>query len=360
MSVEAVATRHYRRQVALGRRIAAELGLVWRTRDLADLDGWWLSVAPRLFALLAGAQLLAAQQADTYVDEALEVQDIDPSADGHVAAAAFAGIASDGRPLEGLLYEPVIRVKEAISRGATPTRAASIGRLSLDLIARTQIADAGRAADGAAVVARKQVGGYVRMLSPPSCSRCTILAGRWYRWNAGFTRHPRCDCRHIPTSEDRGDDLRTDPKAYFDSLDRDEQDRIFTAAGAQAIRDGADMGQIVNARRGMRTASIGGRDVLITSEGTTKRGYAAHVRRRVDELEGRGTAYAQRNAGRRGAVQNYIERRTRLPRLMPEQIYRVAETREEAIRLLARNGYLLDVPGRRNSLIRDVAQFASR
>src|SRR5690606_23965723 len=33
---------------------------------------------------------------------------------------------------------------------------------------------------------------YVRMLTPPSCSRCTVLAGRWYRKNAGFARHPGC------------------------------------------------------------------------------------------------------------------------------------------------------------------------
>lgn len=360
MTVQTVAGGHYRRQVALARRISGELGVVWRTADRTNLDGWWLSVAPRLFALLAAAQLLAARQADPYVDRALQEQGADPEAAGQINPAAFAGIASDGRPLEGLLYEPVVRVKEAIARGATPAQAVNIGRVSLDMIARTQIADAGRTADGAAVVARTRVGGYVRMLSPPSCSRCTILAGKWFRWNQGFQRHPRCDCRHIPASEDNAGDLRTDPRAYFDSLTPPEQDRIFTKAGAQAIRDGADMGQVVNARRGMAAASIGGRNVAITREGTTRRGYATHVRRRVDQIEGRVTEYDVRNMGRRGAVGNYIERRTRLPRLMPEQIYRVAGSREEALRLLARNGYLLDVPGQRNSLIRDVAEFASR
>lgn len=42
----------------------------------------------------------------------------------------------------------------------------------------------------------------------------------------------------------------TGPGDYFESLDRAEQDKIFTKAGAQAIRDRADINQVVNARRG--------------------------------------------------------------------------------------------------------------
>src|SRR5690606_41067797 len=97
----------------------------------------------------------------------------------------------------------------------------------LERIAATQVADAGRVATGLGVVARPGIG-YVRMLQPPSCSRCAILAGRIYRRNAGFLRHPLCDCIHIPTTEAAGRDLTTDPRAYFDSLTKEQQDRIFT------------------------------------------------------------------------------------------------------------------------------------
>lgn len=63
-----------------------------------------------------------------------------------------------------------------------------------------------------------------------------------------------CDCRHIPCPEAVADDLTTDPRAYFDSLSGPEQERIFTRSGAKAIRDGADMGRVVNARRGMSSS----------------------------------------------------------------------------------------------------------
>jgi hypothetical protein len=152
-----------------------------------------------------------------------------------------------------------------------------------------------------AVAARPKVKGYVRMVSAGACSRCIVLAGKRYRWNAGFLRHPNCHCRHIPAAEDTADDLRTDPRKTFDAMSEDEQEKAFTAAGAQAIREGADMGRVVNARRGMYTA--GGR--RFTTEATTRRG----VNRRV--------------------------------RLMPEQIYTEAKgNRDEAIRLLRLHGFI--------------------
>lgn len=94
-----------------------------------------------------------------------------------------------------------------------------------------------------------------------------------------FKRHPGCDCDAIPLAEwddDETNDARRDwifdPGTYFDSLTEDQQDKIFTKAGAQAIRDGADINQVVNARRGMTTA---GKCPAYTLEGTTKRGVAA-------------------------------------------------------------------------------------
>lgn len=110
-----------------------------------------------------------------------------------------------------------------------------------------------------------------------------------------------CDCRHIPATESTARHLTTDPRAYFDSLDAAQQERIFTKAGAQAIRDGADAAQVVNARRGMTTAQVGGERVLATRAGAT-----------------------------RGRI-----------RLMPETIMQIAGgNRREAIRLLRLHGYL--------------------
>lgn len=143
--------------------------------------------------------------------------------------------------------------------------------------------------------------------------------------------------------------LTTDPTAYFRSLSESDQNRIFTNSGAEAIRLGADPGQVVNARAGMSTAQVQsrgpgdrwtakgrleartvyGQQVFTTTEGATRRGLAYRSMR--DNR--RNVSPDIRIAGDRYA-------RSRAPRLMPESILAIADDRADAIRLLKLNGYL--------------------
>lgn len=296
-TVEQVAAAHHRRQQQLARRAAKKVAGIWRQVDRADIAGSWRQLSTQALTVLASAQGIAAASSGQYVDDALAAQGVDAEAVGRVAPARFAGVAADGRDLLSLLGQPALRTLSAIKTGNSIAWSMAAGLFELDMMVRTEIADAGRVADGVAITARPKVAGYVRMLSPPSCSRCIILAGRHYRWSAGFRRHPRCDCRHIPAAEDRAGDLRTDVRATFDGMAPAEQDRVFGRSGAQAIREGADPAKVVNARRGVYTAS--------------------------------GRSFTHEAAGRR-------------PRLMPEQIYAEARgNRTEAIRLLKLHGYLI-------------------
>lgn len=265
-------------------------------------------------AVVATFQLAAARAGAASVPAMLAEQGVQDPAVGAVATTALAGVTSAGYPLDA--YFSAIE-----------------NTTGLGLAVATQLQDAGRNAASVAIAARTTVG-YVRMLNPPSCSRCAVLAGAWYKWDAGFERHPRCDCRHVPTTEDRADDLRTHPDQYFDSLTREQQDRIFTKAGAQAIRDGADIGQVVNARRGMRKAQLYGREAFVTLEGTTKSGI-------YGRSQGADLGYNQTRIGRYGYVKNQVQRRAKRARIMPETIYAIADDREEAQRLLVLYGYIL-------------------
>lgn len=320
-----VAEAHYRRRVAWSRGTVDALAALWRRVDGGAVAGSWLALVPAAAAIVTAGQLQAARSADDYLDEILDVQGIDPTAEGRVAASRLAGVASDGRVLAELMVQPAFASLRSLAQGSSPAEALGAGELSLRMIGGTQVADAGRVADGVALTARKRVGGYVRMLNPPSCSRCVVLAGRWYRWNKGFRRHPLCNCLHVSVQEDTDDDVRTEPKAYFHSLTAAEQDKVFTKSGAEAIRLGGDPSQVVNARRGMQTATIGGRQVQVTTEGTTRRGTFGGYE--IDPDTGR---LRKRAKGEKPP-----------PRLMPEQVFEIAgEDRDEAIRLLRRNGYL--------------------
>lgn len=292
-----IAARRQATQAALARSTASAARAAWARIDRLSIGRSWLRLLAEPLALLVAGQLQAAQTADAYVAEALAAQGVATPAEGAVWGRSLAGVASDGRRLDTLLYQPAIETLTLIGAGASPSRALAAGALRLDMIVRTQIADAGRVATGIGIAARPGTG-YTRVLTPPSCSRCAILAGKYYRWSMGFQRHPKCDCVHVPTTRGFSGGLVTNPRGYFDSLTAVEQNRIFTNAGAAAIRDGADIGQVVNARRGMTSAGT-------TTEATGRRG---------------------------GAPRN---------RLMPEEIYRRAGSREEALALLREHRYLI-------------------
>lgn len=149
------------------------------------------------------------------------------------------------------------------------------------------VQDAGRAAESVSVAARPDVG-YVRNLTPPSCSRCVVLAGRVYRYSTGFQRHPNDDCTMTPVRD--GDDSRVE-----DPLDLMRRGLVtgLSKADQRAITDGADFGQVVNVR-----------------------------------LRSAGMREAGRVLARRG-------------RLTPEGVYATTNTREEAVQALTDAGYLL-------------------
>jgi hypothetical protein len=303
------AVKHYKQMQRLQALAVVAAADLWSEASMADLSGSWAAQVPLLAPILAGIQVKAAAAGASYGAATLAEQGLYEAPERFVDPHAFGGVASDGRSLEGLLYATVPHTKTLIAGGMDPRQALSQGGKFLTTLTRTQVADAGRAAAGVDTATRRGVG-YVRMLNPPSCSRCSILAGRFYRWNTGFHRHPRCDCVHVQTNavaaaETEG--LVHDPYEYFQSLSPEDQDKNYTKAGAQAIRDGGDIFQVVNSRRGMKPGG------LVTTEGTSRRG----------------------NFGR-----------TRGPRLTPEAIYGKGLSREQTLAELERYGYIL--PGGQN------------
>ena len=308
----------------LARSAAKRAQTSWRQIDRADIAASWKALLAVLLRWLIAAQAKAARDGTDYVDRVVRAAGGVPHPMGRVVPEMFAGIASDGRDLDSLLNTPLTTVFQRLEQDTPVEDALRSGMHDLVRIVATQITDASRAATGVAMVNDEYVSGYVRIVHLPACGRCIILAGREYSYSTGFQRHPRCDCTMRPLTREEWDShvAGTDPKELFDQMTPEQQNKAFTVAGARAIRDGADIGQIVNARRGMTTA--GGRKY--TSEGTTVRGLAG--KRLGEATKQRGSRY----------------RRARMPRLMPEQIYAEADRlgwdREEIVRQLKRFGYI--------------------
>lgn len=214
----------------------------------------------RLVAVVAGFQAAAAVRGARYVPEALAEQGLDTDRFATPDARTLAGWTSYGLPLAPLLDK---------------ARAPLVDSYRFDRLIASQVQDAGRNGEVLQMSVTPSVTTYVRMLNPPSCSRCVLLAGKKYGKNDGFARHPLCDCTHVPTDDELGDDVRFDAPEYFRSLPTAEQlaeeyphltvkmrreagiysqEDIFTKHGAELIRAAPDskqqyvMGRVVNTR----------------------------------------------------------------------------------------------------------------
>lgn len=313
-----------------------------------EFDASWVKIGPRITLLTASAQLGAARNGVASVPAILAElgQSVDPM--GEVNPAAFAGIASDGRPLDSLLLGGVIEAKTA-ARTMPASEALAVGGRWLDMAIHTQLADASRGGASAAIAARPAIG-WIRMVNPPCCSRCATLSGKWFKWNEGFKRHPRCDCTHIPSRE-----MTKDLGFAPDDLILDGKVTGITKVERQAIADGGDAIAILNADRRIYDRATGKyrkvRNSMWTTEGTTRRGYASYIKRELDKQRGVITKETATNVGRRGYIANYKVRRIH-PRPTIEAIYKYSGSREEAIRLMAANGYIV------GGSIRDIAARA--
>lgn len=248
------ASEHYRSRLALQVATLNAVRRLWG-RMGSDFDSSWAQIGPQILLVVSAAQLQAAAEAEAYVALAALEQSIDPAAQAALTARAFLGWASDGRPMSTLLDQAVVQAKAGVKEGLGVREALARGMQFLDLTTLTQVADTGRGAELVTMTATPAVTGYVRMLNPPSCARCVILAGKHFTWNNDFRRHPRCDCLTIPSSINLSPDAAkvVNPEAYFKSLTPEQQVASFGVDGARAIRDGASPITVVNASRGTFT-----------------------------------------------------------------------------------------------------------
>jgi len=227
-------------------------------------------------------------------------------ADLSVDPAGFAGFASDGGSLPSLLANPLIETYVDLAAGVPTDVALSHSFDSLDQLLTTQIHDAARSSEQVQMVATEQVTYYVRTVEPGACGRCIILAGKRYKYDRPFLRHPSCRCGLEAETETKTTN-RPSPAEIFDRMSPTEQAVAFGVANAAAIRAGADIGRVVNA-----TGSKAGMSTTITDR------------------------YGQKLKA------TYVGARGKKPRLTPEGIMRLAgNDRTEMMRLLQRNGFLV-------------------
>lgn len=316
-----------RRSALASARVAA----LWR--KMGPVDNW-SSIAGQAAAVVTTAQLASARGASSFAASRIG------AGVGEIQPEAFAGAATDVDnlvylPLDSYLYSAVVHTRESYGPGVSDANALTAGESWLRGLVQSQVADAARNVLGAAV-AKTPRSRFYRVISPPCCQRCAQWAGEVFAWNSTFSRHPRCDCMQGPILEGER------PQGADIALD---DIRGLSQAQRQAIEDGADLNAVVNAQRGIvRRTLADSSTVKLTTEGTTKRGWYSYVQR--DLARQRGEAVTWTATQVRGRTVSRLN-----PRLTPEAIYQFSSSREEAVRLLARNGYI-------NASLADIRRLA--
>lgn len=326
-SADELAAARYRLVTRTQRALIEAIQRIWRSLSAStiadDLEG---EAGAAILAAVVAGQITVAEGAQAFVERAMEAQGGTAIPEALLVAEAFSGLAPDGGPLETLLFLPAVGVQRRLAQGMTGQEAMLGGLADMARYTATTIADTARSSAQVAMAADRQCVAYTRVVTLPACARCIILAGQQYPYSEGFERHPNCDCQTVPLREAQWADVQS-PEELYAQLSPEQRRRIFTVAGAEAIDRGADLGQVVNARRGMGVAHVFGRDVQVTTEGTTKRGlYGGQLRRAGGEFV-------------KVPGQRYT--RSTTLRLTPEEIFRQTGSRDEQLELLRRYGYIV-------------------
>ncbi|MDY5159561.1 VG15 protein [Actinotignum urinale] len=229
-------------------------------------------------------------------------------AEAFVNVEAFTGWAPYGNTLVEAVNSVVPYTLKRIGQGLGADKALDRARSYLQSISAESIRSVARDVEHLDILTRPGIG-YVRMLNPPSCMFCVLLAGRRYAWNQGFERHPQCDCVHVPCNQKQlagavQEGLVLDPYEYFESLDEKTQNRVFGVGNAEAIRAGADMYQVVNASR-QSSLYINVPGKRRTWEGISRRGYAGKHGGGFARITPRGLY--ELNLQRGGSRENYLQ-----------------------------------------------------
>lgn len=287
---------------------------------------------PEMFRLLDSAQLQTAREAMTATSLAMASLDgVDRLPEYTVDPRQWVGVNGNGMNTIDVMWGAVVKGKRVVSSVGSTDIALHVIEMELVQRSRTLLADTQRSAAMVAGRSRYVHCGYVRGLTPPSCGRCVVLAGRPCG-SEPFERHPNCDCIAIPTSKTPNTAV-TSANEYLDGLsDGQLAKTLGSRANARAWKDGADLNQLVNAYRrsgSVSAAQLYGRNVKYTTEGMTKRGLASS--RMIS------AGYAKEYVKHGGRYMKADR-----PRLMPETIYDIcARTGKDPRQMLYDYGWIL-------------------
>ena len=239
----------------------------WNQVDFNNVVDSWQQQLPRVTRVAEDVQEFSVIDAAAFMTVASAVQgrDIDDqiNVDSYVGSMPYTGA-----DLDAAFAGPAYRTLEAVRQNKPPNVAMYAGVAELARLTHAVTFDT--AEEASLAVALSQHLTYQRIPQVGCCVRCSMLTGQYFTSKV-FKRHPHCRCVHVPVLDPADAPKRSnDPYELFNALSEEEQNKIWTKAGAQAIRDGADIYQVGNS---LTRPLPHRRSRRFTSEGAGKHGW---------------------------------------------------------------------------------------
>jgi len=348
MNPDLIAKARQDRLIGISDKATNRVLRLWQRVDMGQLDASWAAIAPAIVQQADAAQYAAAVGSDRFTSQ-LSTANGFRQETASIEVRAFVGVDGSGRSTEGLLHGAVTTTKQSIGAGLSRTQSFEAGAVYLAAMMKTALADSSRYSDMVSATGRGYTQ-YMRLVESDACSRCIILAGATQF--KPFKRHPSCRCttQALPPNA-----VGTNPHEVFSAMSEVDQDRAFGKSGAQALRDGADMNQVVSARRGARGMGYATRDpnfgnrgtrMVKTTIGTRPDGSAVRVYTTTEGTTRRGLFGSSQ--GRLGVTSQKVGdaryATTKRVRLMPESIYEIADGNQATAKLLLRDAGYIEYP----------------
>ena len=161
----------------------------WNRVDANNIQAAWKSISRDFLTLFSTIQTKSAETAIDASGMMLAEQGVYVTPHALANPNAFAGWAPSGLDIASYFQSPVFAALHAIRTGSSPLEALEYGRNLLVMLTSLAVMDTARQAESLDITSRPKVG-YIRVESATCCDRCMLLAGKWFRFNEGFLRHP--------------------------------------------------------------------------------------------------------------------------------------------------------------------------
>lgn len=220
---------HRLAQLRIGAQVALEMDATWALMDIGDLDRSALRWAAVSSSVVRGRRFQSANLAANYLrtfrsaELGLAVNDFSPVLSPSLDPDAL---------MTSLRVTGPVKVKQALSRGLSPTEAMAQGQAASSGAAMRHAMNGGRDTLMGSVQADPRALGYMRVTSHDPCAFCVMLSSRGpvykSKATAAFQPHDTCSCMPQPVfhrdapwheSAQRNHDTWVAAQAAHDSTD---------------------------------------------------------------------------------------------------------------------------------------------